>query len=206
MRELGVFCHILQWMSRLKGKVCYVTYNSFIDYIIKEMIINNENLNEELHNEANFDSFIAELEKKEKGIDEKDTKAVEKFLNDIKIVLLFKPQAAIHSTETNKIEMNQTKILYAKKGLMIAKQFALMRYEKYFNNYINNNKEVLSKQIERERNKIKNGFNKSDSVFDFLTPKEDNYSPTKIIRTFSSIGVIVLGVVISVLMYKRYKK
>ena len=89
---------------------------------------------------------------------------------------------------------------------MIAKQFALMRYEKYFNNYINNNKEVLSKQIERERNKIKNGFNKSDSVFDFLTPKEDNYSPTKIIRTFSSIGVIVLGVVISVLMYKRYKK
>ena len=170
------------------------------------MIINNENLNEELHNEANFDSFIAELEKKEKGIDEKDTKAVEKFLNDIKIVLLFKPQAAIHSSETNKIEMNQTKILYAKKGLMIAKQFELMRYEKYFNNYINNNKEVLSKQIERERNKIKNGFNKSDSVFDFLTPKEDNYSPTKIIRTFSSIGVIVLGVVISVLMYKRYKK
>ena len=159
-----------------------------------------------INNEANFDSYIAGLEKKEKLINENDTNSVEKFLNDIKIVLLFKPQAAIHSSEMNKIQMNQTKILYAKKGLWLAKQFALLRYEKYFNNYINNNKDVLSKQIERERNKIKNGFNKSDSVFDFLTPKEDNYSPSKIIRTFSSIGVIALGIVISVLMYKRYKK
>ena len=111
-----------------------------------------------INNEANFDSYIAGLEKKEKLINENDTNSVEKFLNDIKIVLLFKPQAAIHSSEMNKIQMNQTKILYAKKGLMLAKQFALLRYEKYFNNYINNNKDVLSKQIERERNKIKNGF------------------------------------------------
>lgn len=177
------------------------------------MIINNENLNlinenVEYHcNETNFDNYITELEKKEKGINENDTASIEKFLNDIKIILLFKPQAAIHSSEASKIQMNQTKILYAKKGLMLSKQFNLQRHEKYFTNYINNNKEVLNKQVERERNKIKNGFNKSDSVFDFLTPKEDAmYSPSKMIKTLSSIGVLALGIVLGVMMYKRYKK